>query len=189
MDADPEGEDVTYILEPDDVADGFPALAFRAQYRIRFGVTLELDLTIENTGTDDFIFEEALHAYLAVGDIGQVAIEGLDGATYIDQALGGVEAEQQGDVVFHAETDRIYRSTGEVTVVDPFMARRIVVTRRGSADVVIWNPWLDKGSALADLGDGQWRHFVCVEGANTRDAAITLAPGERHSLGYSLRDC
>ena len=30
-------------------------------------------------------------------------------------------------------------------------------------DVVLWNPWIDKSRALADLGEESYPNFICVE--------------------------
>ena len=178
---------LTFELDARDIASAaFPA-PFHAVYRISVGATLDLDLSVTNTGTAEFSFEEALHAYLAVGDVEQVRVEGLDGSDCLDKAAGGAQCRQVGDVEFTGETDRIYRSQAQVTVVDPVLDRRIIVTRRDSSDVVVWNPGPVKGEALSDLGDGEWRHFVCIEGANVLDAAVTLQPGQAHSMGYTLR--
>lgn len=177
---------LTFELDARDIASDDFTAPFNAVYRISVGPTLDLDLTVTNTGTETFSFEEALHAYLTVGDVEQVRIEGLGGSSYLDKVAGGAERRQVGDVEFTGETDRIYRSRAQVTVVDPVLDRRIIVTRRGSSDVVVWNPGRDKGQALSDLGDGEWRGFVCVEGANVLDAAVTLEPGQLHSMGYTL---
>jgi D-hexose-6-phosphate mutarotase len=41
---------------------------------------------------------------------------------------------------------------------------------------------------MADLGD-EWPHFVCVEAANIRANAITLQPGEQHTMTVIIRTC
>jgi D-hexose-6-phosphate mutarotase len=44
----------------------------------------------------------------------------------------------------------------------------------------VWNPWKAKAAALADLGDEEWQHFVCIEQANAARNAQTLEPGQSH---------
>ena len=168
-----------------DVSEGEP-LSFHAEYSVTFGRELTLALTITNTGSAAGEFEEALHTYIAVGDIHQVRIEGLDGASFFDK-VAGAEAVQRGDVVFTGETDRVYRATGETVLVDPVLQRRIVVAREGAADAVVWNPWIAKAAAMPDFGDDEWTGMVCIEGANALDDAITLQPGASHTMTYSLR--
>jgi glucose-6-phosphate 1-epimerase len=148
---------------------------------------LEVSLTVRNTGTDLFAYEEALHTYLRVADVRAIEVGGLDGCGYLDRADGAGEDEltQAGPVRFDAEVDRVYRHAGEVVVSDPEWSREIRVAKSGSANTVIWNPGPTKGSALADVGRG-WPKFVCVEAGNVRDAAIRLAPGEEHTLTQSV---
>jgi D-hexose-6-phosphate mutarotase len=62
-----------------------------------------------------------------------------------------------------------------------------VIEKRGSNSTVVWNPWIDKASALADLGAEAWPHFVCVEPANAAENAVTGAPGAVHSMGITVR--
>ncbi|XP_074575543.1 putative glucose-6-phosphate 1-epimerase isoform X1 [Curcuma longa] len=41
---------------------------------------------------------------------------------------------------------------------------------------VVWNPW-EKAKSIADLGDDEYKHMLCVEPAAV-EKAITLKPGE-----------
>jgi D-hexose-6-phosphate mutarotase len=86
--------------------DRFPQ-PYAATFTATFGAELELVLTVENTGDEDFSYEEALHTYLAVGDIREVTVTGLDGASYLDKAPGAGPdpVVQQGDITFAGETD------------------------------------------------------------------------------------
>ncbi len=162
--------------------------AYRATSEASFGRELALHLTVENTGDVAFTFEEALHTYLTVGDVARATVTGLDGTSYLDQvAVGGPATRmQRGAVSFTGETDRVYASTATVVVVDPVLRRSVTITKSGSADTVVWNPWVDKARALPDFGDDEWRTMLCVEGANLRDHAVTLAPGQSHTMGYTV---
>jgi len=35
-------------------------------------------------------------------------------------------------------------------------------------------------------GDSEWRQFLCLEASNILDAAINLAPGQKHSVAAGL---
>ena len=168
-------------------SDAFPH-PLRAQYTVAFGRELSLRLAVTNPGPEVCSFEEALHTYIAVGDINSARISGLDGAAYLDKAPGAAvgPAMQRGDISFEAETDRVYRSSGDVVITDPLLNRRIAVSKRNSASTVVWNPWVAKAAAMADFGDDEWRGMVCIEGANVLDDAITLQPGATHTMEYRL---
>jgi glucose-6-phosphate 1-epimerase len=39
---------------------------------------------------------------------------------------------------------------------------------------------------MADLPDGAYRRFVCVETANAADEVVTLLPGQAHTLAVTV---
>lgn len=160
---------------------------YRLTYTMSAGDVLDLALTVENTGEEEFTFEEALHTYLRVGDVRQVRIEGLAGAQYTDKVEGGAVRTQDGDVVISGETDRVYASTAAVRVVDPVLNRVIHIRRISSASAVVWNPWEAKASSLTDIAPDDWTGFVCVEGGNIGEAAVSLRPGASHTMRYRVR--
>lgn len=123
----------------------------------------------------------ALHTYLAVGDVRQVKVTGLDGAEYYDKVTGQTET-QSGDVTIEGQTDRVYRSTGEVVLEDPVLGRKLVIAKSGSANTVIWNPGVDKAAEMQDFGDDEWQGMICIEAANALGDQLTLRPGETHTL-------
>ncbi len=159
---------------------------FRAVYRVTVGSELKLELSVTNSGQTPFSFEEALHTYHAVSDVRQVRITGLDGLRYLDKPDGYQEKSQQGEVAFTTLTDRVYLDALEDATIDDG-SRQIVVHKENSHNTVVWNPWIEGASSLADMGYEEWREFVCVEACNCRDAAITLAPGAEHTMTVAIR--
>lgn len=157
--------------------------AFRLRYTVTVGTELELELRVDNPGTTAFCYDEALHTYLAVGDIQRATVEGLAGAAYLDHLLDYAQVMQDGAVTFRGETDRIYLdTTATCTVIDQAGKRRLAIAKEGSSDTVVWNPWIAKAKAMQDFGDDEWTGMVCVETANARDHAVVLAPGTSHHL-------
>ncbi len=189
----PADEHLAYELTETDLAQdggpypGFPQ-PFTARYDVYTGLELGLDLTVTNLSERPLDYELALHTYLAVGDVEQIVIEGLEEALYLDKAAGGIDRPPDHDTLRIAgEVDRVYRSTRTVSVVDPVLQRVLVIGKKHSANTVVWNPGEIKAASMADLGPGDWRRFVCVEAANVGDDAIRLERGERHTLSYQLR--
>ncbi len=186
-----EGGDAVASFALDGAAASEPNFpyAFAARYVIRLGSTLQLHLTVENTGEVPFSFEEALHTYFRVGDVRQIRVEGLDGCTYLDQAdpSGLVARQQAGDVTFTGETDRIYASSDPVRLVDPVLGRTLTIEKQHSASTVVWNPWIQKAGRMGDFGDDEWTSMVCIEGGNLRDSAVELQPGQAHEMRYTVR--
>jgi glucose-6-phosphate 1-epimerase len=156
--------------------------AFRLQLEVMIGTALELTLTTENTDNTAFVLTEALHTYLAVADITQVSIDGLDGVRYWDTVGEPAWRQPAEGVVFDREVDRQYASTSGVTVNDPVLQRRLRVDKTGSGTTVVWNPWIDKSKRLADLPDLGFHEFLCVEAANAGEAAVRVEPGQRQVL-------
>lgn len=143
---------------------------------------LGIELQIDNIGDEEITFDEALHTYLRVGDVGKVSLSGLSGATYFDKVTGKDGQLQTGDVTVDGEIDRVYESTEEVTLHDPVLGRDLVISKFGSANTVIWNPWSENAAALPDFGDDEWQHMLCIEAANALGNPVTLRPGESHHL-------
>lgn len=156
---------------------------FRLLYRATFGAELVLELIVTNTGTAPLRFEEALHAYYKVGDATKTSISGLDHTQYLDKTDSFREKTQSGDVLIKAETDRVYLDTEKpLRMVDGVLHRKTVVTKENSRTTVIWNPYPEKAAALKDLGQDQWKSFVCMEVTNVGEYAVELAPGEKHRM-------
>jgi glucose-6-phosphate 1-epimerase len=156
---------------------------FRLTHRATFGSELRLELVCMNTGTTPFRFEEALHTYNRIANIQDARLQGLDGVSYLDNTELNKVKTQRGDVTIASPTDSAYRNTqNEVDLLDPNMKRRIRLRKEHSLSTVVWNPWSEGAAHLQDLGDGEWRQFLCVEASNILDAAINLAPGQEHSM-------
>jgi D-hexose-6-phosphate mutarotase len=162
---------------------------FVLRHIVIVGHSLEMILEVENRSEEPFAFEEALHTYLRVMDIHQVAIRGLEGAQYLDK-VDGAQRKAQGTspVRFVSETDRVYLNTTKTCVMEDLAGRRsVAVEKDGSSTTVVWNPWITKSAALKDFGDDEWLEMVCIETANAADNFVTVAPGKTHEMRALLR--
>ncbi len=178
---------VTLQLEGDEHTRAWWPHEFRATLSITVGAQLTLALTVENKGSGPFTFEQALHSYFHVGDVSRVRVEGLAGTPYLDNNEGNREKTQRGPVAIDGPTDNAYlASVTPLTLDDPLLGRRIQTVKSGSRTTVVWNPWQQAAAALADLGDEEWRAMCCVEAANILANAVTLAPGQAHTMSAAL---
>jgi D-hexose-6-phosphate mutarotase len=160
---------------------------FRLLHRVTFGTDLKLELTVTNTGSSAFRFEEALHTYHAVGDVQKAGIRGLDGASYLDNTDSNREKKQAGDVPITSPTDNAYVNTqNALELLDAVLHRRIHIAKQNSRTTVIWNPWAEAAGKMSDLGSGEWRKMLCAEAANILTDAVGLAPGESHTMTVTM---
>ena len=144
-------------------------------------------MVCRNTGTTPFRFEEALHTYNRIANIQDVRLQGLDGVSYLDNTESNKKKTQRGDVVIASSTDSAYCNIqNEVDLLDANKKRRIRLRKENSLSTVVWNPWSEGAARLQDLGDGEWRQFLCVEASNILDAAINLAPGQEQRMAAVL---
>lgn len=156
---------------------------FCAAYRVTFGKTLRLELSVINTGTTSMRFEEALHTYFRIGHIGQIQIHGLDGTTYLDNMDGNRERVQSGDLVLTKQTDNAYLNTQSDVEVRDLLQKRILRTeKKNSETTVVWNPWAEGAASISDFGEEEWKSMVCAEASNVLRCPVLLGPGEEHGL-------
>lgn len=157
---------------------------FSAELSVAVGRDCLVRLEVTNTGTAPFRHEAALHTYLHVGDVRQVTVHGLEGTAYRDKVTGR-DGRQDGPLVPAGELDRIYRSTAPVRLADPVLGRDLTITSDGTTDTVVWNPGIQKGSALPDLGAG-WSRMICVEAAALHPRSPLLGPGRTWQMSTRI---
>jgi glucose-6-phosphate 1-epimerase len=181
------GVAVTMFTQSDEHTQKWWPGEFRLVDRVTFGSELRLELVCRNTGTTPFRFEEALHTYNRIANIQDVRLQGLDGVSYLDNTESNKKKTQRGDVVIASSTDSAYCNIqNEVDLLDANKKRRIRLRKENSLSTVVWNPWSEGAARLQDLGDGEWRQFLCVEASNILDAAINLAPGQEQRMAAVL---
>lgn len=153
------------------------------EFRLRVSLALDGDLTlisrVRNINGKPFSFSFAYHTYLAVSDISEVRVEGLETLDYLDNLSKRELLTEQGDAItFESEMDRTYlRSPKVVAVLDHERKRTYVIGKEGLPDTVVWNPWEKKSKTMADFGDDEYKNMLCVDGA-ALERPITLKPGE-----------
>jgi len=148
---------------------------------------LHLSLTSHNRGDTTIALSQALHSYFAISDIHQVTVEGLDGRPYIETLEDWQQRQQQGDLIFGGETDRIYLDLpSRLSLRDPGLKRQILLETRGSRSAILWNPWIAKAQRLSQFADDAWQRMLCIETANVMDDVIQLEPSASHTLSVSI---
>jgi len=156
---------------------------------VTVGSELEIELETSNEGQAPFTFEEALHTYLAVGDVRQASVSGLENTVFIDKTDGFKRKRLDREPLRIAkETDQVHLiSQAACTVFDPVWSRRIIVEKSGRDSTVIRDPWVDKTKGMSDMAGDGWKQMICVETANAADNAVRLSPGTSHKLTATIR--
>ncbi len=162
---------------------------FMANYVVTVTDRLALELIITNASADEpFAFETCLHSYFAVGDISEIEISGLKGASYLDAVENLAPKTESADAIrFSSEVDRIYYHTeAPVEITDPKLGRKIRIEKTGGRSTVLWNPWIQKSQQIPDFGNEEYRQMVCVESGNVGPDRIILPPGQSSVLRVTL---
>ena len=169
---------VTLLTEDDAATHALWSHSFELELTVMLEAdTLDLELGLSNTGEEALTFTGALHTYLQVDAIENVRLSGLCGTNYRDSANGGREGREAAEILtFAGETDRICLGASRPLSLNDG-AGQLGIAQDGFTDVVVWNPWADKGAALADLPPDGWRRMLCVEAA-VAGAPLTVRPGE-----------
>jgi glucose-6-phosphate 1-epimerase len=138
---------------------------------------LETALTVTNTDQQPFTFTGALHTYLRVEDIRQVAVEGLQGISCVDSSDRQTRLiQKEKELRFNGEVDRFYINASQrLSLHTP--ERLVEIEMEGFRDVVIWNPWIEGCAALPDLEPQAYLEMLCVEAAMIENP-VTLQPAQ-----------
>lgn len=153
------------------------ACPFSARLEISLGQTLQLVLTVTNTGQTEIPLTWAMHSYHPVTSLPETRVTGLSGYRYLDNTRNLAAAIQMGDIDFNGEVDRAYEKVGDTQIIEG--SPRIRIDGHGCDSAIVWNPGAENAAAIDDIGSGNHCHFVCVErGAAFKDA-LRLAAGEQ----------
>jgi glucose-6-phosphate 1-epimerase len=162
----------------------------RTEFTVTVADTLTMELVTANDSCDETLeIENCLHTYFQVGDINAVAITGLKGAAYVDNAgdgLGALKTDGESTQHITKETNRLYQDTdGPVEIRDDSFRRTIRVEKSGSHSTVVWNPWTTQ-KLPDDFDPAEHKQMVCVESGNVKQNKISLAPGKTSTLKVIL---
>jgi len=161
---------------------------FQLLVTVRIGRELRVALETRNAGDQPVQVTEALHTYVAVGDIGALVVRGLEGVEYGDKVDGWRRKVQEGPISIVGETDRVYVHTSATcSIDDPVLHRRVHVEKEGSQSTVVWNPWVERAREFADFGPDEYRGMICVEVGNALDDVVTIDAGAFHRLATTIR--
>ncbi|HEV3028775.1 MAG TPA: D-hexose-6-phosphate mutarotase [Planctomycetota bacterium] len=179
---------IAFILASDEDTLRLWPHSFGLRLIFTIGRSLKIEMEVRGEGAP-FMFEEAFHTYLLVGDVRQVSVDGLENTEYIDKVDSFQRKNQAPAAVrISGETDRVYLDTRSTCVVrDPVLERTLLVEKENSSSTVLWNPWIQKARAMPDFGDEEWPSMICVETANVGDGAVRLEAAQMHRMRAHIK--
>lgn len=176
--SDKDKAEAEFVLAPDDKY----KIDATARLFVKMTDKLECSLETTNNGSEAFDFSEALHCYFNVSSVDNILIKGLKGHRY-KNSLDGRVYVLDGDLAIRGEFDSIFmKQTDPIEIIDKGYGRIVMLEKSGSQTMVVWNPAKD----LAEMSEGQYKKFVCVEPSNVGDSFVHLRPQETHKLSMTV---
>lgn len=184
-----EGVIVCLGLEENEQTLAIWPFSFQARLYITVSDTLKVTLDVRNTDDKAWRFSGALHSYFNVANILDTVTTGM-GPEYHDSL-------QQGKICYGDDTltltdtiDRVYtKPEATINIFDPQNDRTIAITNSGDNSAVIWNPWQEGASGMADMAETGYQTMLCVEStyhANSLDEGKELQPEECYQLSTEI---
>lgn len=158
---------------------------------LNFEITESLKITLDVANCDDheWRFSGALHTYLNLADIHASTVTGM-GPEYIDSFVNETVTTGLSELRINSAIDRVYlRPTPCIKVSDPAYGRTLTVCNQGENSAVIWNPWLEGSTVMADMNNNGYQSMLCVESTlhtNSIEQGKVLQPGEHYQLCTSI---
>eukprot|EP01039_Chlorochromonas_danica_P007919 gene7919-8736_t len=163
-------------------------------------------LTVSNPGTQSFPFQALLHTYLKL-PVEDATIQGFEGEEFLDKVRSNERGVESRRVISIAEeVDRVYLRSSSSAKENPVRINVVqvkgedVFTVESSAslsradsceqvdvDRVLWNAWVERNRAIADLHDGAYKEYVCIEPGLVSQPLPVLNPGQSYCLVQSIR--
>ena len=160
----------TLELAPDAAMKARWSADFKFSYTVSIQGSSSLRIVTEVANlseTEPLEFTGCLHTYWACENAGSCVVEGLKGAA-VDVGIGatfrGTEAEARDPVPIAGETltEALYGGCTDACVLREG-DRRLRLTKSGWPDWVVWNVGGEKAPSMGDLGEEEYKHFVCIE--------------------------
>ncbi|MCA8968082.1 MAG: hypothetical protein KDC48_24585, partial [Planctomycetes bacterium] len=161
-----EGPAVRFELHADDASRAFFPHEFRAELDFALDgdgadAGLRISMHVHNEDAEEFVFEQALHTYFAVGDVGSAEVRGLEGVACVEHAaLPEASWDRAAPLRFRAETDRVFQDTPpRIELLAPALQRRVRLDAEHAGSAIVWNPWIEKTKRLSQMALDDWQTF------------------------------
>jgi len=147
-----------------------------------------------------------LHNYFLVGNVEEVGVKGLEECEYLDKLIEFEKFKDDNQkIIVRGEVDRIYfpplvrlnkdnegvrvclEEDGEMVV--ELTAWTNQPHNHLNPQMVIWNPWIDKSRGMADMGDEEYKHMICMEPGIVSEPFLLEGVEEEGEFVFSQKIC
>lgn len=173
-----ETASLTLCLRDSEATCAYWPQAFEARLRVDLAPgSLQITLSVRNTDSRPLDFSGALHSYLAVDDIAEAKLEGLQGQAEWD-ALRDHHGQGAEALRFEGEFDRVYAAAPQPLHLSEGGQALEIAQSPSWAQTVVWNPGVALCATLADMPAEGYRRMLCVEAAQVLVPIRVPAGGE-----------
>jgi glucose-6-phosphate 1-epimerase len=161
------------------------AYDFSAELRMTLGQSAKLELTINNTDTEDFNCSWAMHNYHAIESLAPVKVKGLAERSYLNNLDNYASEVLAGDLQFNGPVDRVFPNINNSLQIigNP----SIEIEHGNCPSVITWNPGAAAAAETADIGIGQEQFYICVERGAVLSEQWKLAAGSSQSAWLEFK--
>ncbi len=154
---------------------------------VRLTDALEISLVMKNCGDREAEISCALHTYFAVSDCEKVTLRGLENTPFTVKG-GPEETPEKLPLQIKGEVCRLYApQSGELILTDPLWKRELRITKENSNSTLVWNPGSERCRQIADLEDGEYRRFLCIECNRAGTDTLLLPPGRECRIVQKIK--
>ena len=172
-------------LTEDDASRAVWDYAFQLDLTVTIGgPRLELALQVTNTDTEAYRFMAALHTYLAVQAIEDVAVEGLAGLSYREQGVDGVQPD--GPLRIAGEVPHLLERARPAAPARPAAAVEAAAAASGCRGV---EPWPRAGGEAPDPAR-RYRRMPRIEACHRParpPCALARRPDDHGAVTWRVR--
>mmetsp|Transcript_11334 Transcript_11334/g.12977 ORF Transcript_11334/g.12977 Transcript_11334/m.12977 type:complete len:358 (+) Transcript_11334:98-1171(+) len=154
-------DSVVLQMTPSDYTKEIWDKPFACKYKINIkDDRLDTEMIVDNTGSEAWAFQAALHSYFKVSSLDKLEIAGsFKGKEFLNKMVGDegeMQTEERDSITITEEYDRVYKGVNDPVLKDSGTGKNLsVLNTEGWEDTVLWNPF---GSEA--MG---YNNFVCVE--------------------------
>jgi glucose-6-phosphate 1-epimerase len=170
-----EGVSLILVLSDSPATRAHWPQAFEAQFSIELTPrSLLLTLKVLNRDVQPLEMTGALHSYLAVDDIAQTRLCGLQGQAEWD-SLTDVHSQAAAELHFDGEFDRVYEAAARPLLLQDGTNRLQIEQSPTWLNSVVWNPGAVVCARMNDMPADGYKQMLCVEAAQV-DAPVKVSP-------------